>query len=262
MNILKEIGAILTIAHRDFTKLIRDRPRLAFSLVFPLIFVFVLGGSLQSSLGDAAGYNLMTYVFTGVLAQTVFQSTASGVVSLIQDRKEDFSQELFVSPVSRYSIILGKILGETSVSMTQIIGVIVFGFVAGVDISAVQLLAIIPVAVLISMFAGSFGTIVMANLNTERVANQVVPFIMLPQLFLSGVFAPITGLEGPLLLLSRAMPMTYAVDFMRSVFYTGTDEYSKVVLMDPLISITVIFVLFLIFLTLGTFLFVRNERDR
>jgi hypothetical protein len=43
MNLKREVNAILTIAFRDFSKLIRDRFRLLSSLIFPLIFIGVLG---------------------------------------------------------------------------------------------------------------------------------------------------------------------------------------------------------------------------
>lgn len=92
-----EVNAIFTIAYRDFTKLLRDRSRMLFSLIFPIIFIGVLGGSLQSNLSASAGYNFLSFIFAGVLGQTLFQSTGSGVISLIEDRENDFSQEIFVS---------------------------------------------------------------------------------------------------------------------------------------------------------------------
>src|SRR5690242_10431880 len=110
---MKNLNAILTIAYRDVIKLLRDRTRLIAGLVFPVIFIGALGGSLQANLGARAGFNFLAFVFTGVLGQTLFQSTASGIISLIEDRENDFSQEIFVSPVSRYTIILGKIVGES-----------------------------------------------------------------------------------------------------------------------------------------------------
>ncbi len=36
--------------------------------IFPLIFIGILGGSLQSNLGASAGYDFLAFVFTGVLA--------------------------------------------------------------------------------------------------------------------------------------------------------------------------------------------------
>ena len=111
----KTINAILVIALRDLTKLLRDRTRIVASLVFPLVFVGVLGNSLNSNLSTDVGFNFLTFVFIGVIGQNLFQSTASGIISLIEDRQNDFSQEMFIAPVSRYVIIFGKILGESMV---------------------------------------------------------------------------------------------------------------------------------------------------
>ena len=85
------INAILTIAFRDISKLLRDKTRIMASFIFPIIFIGVLGTSLQQNLGQGLGYNFLTFVFIGVLAQTLFQSTAAGIISLVEDRQNDFS---------------------------------------------------------------------------------------------------------------------------------------------------------------------------
>ncbi|KKQ07530.1 MAG: ABC-2 type transporter, partial [Candidatus Daviesbacteria bacterium GW2011_GWB1_36_5] len=69
---MKELNAILTIAARDFTKLLRDRGRLIISFIFPLIFIGALGGGLQANIGKQVGFNFLTFTFTGVLAQVLF----------------------------------------------------------------------------------------------------------------------------------------------------------------------------------------------
>jgi ABC-2 type transport system permease protein len=126
---MKEFQAIIAIAYRDLLKFLRDRGRIISTFVFPIIFIGILGGSLQSNLGSEAGYNFYLFTFVGVIAQTLFQSTAAGIISLTEDREQDFSQEIFVSPVSRYTIILGKILGEGIVAFVQVLGIIIFGMV-------------------------------------------------------------------------------------------------------------------------------------
>lgn len=263
MNTLThELKAILSIAFRDLTKLLRDRPRILASLVFPIIFIGALGGSLQSNWGDETGYNLLTFVFTGVFAQTMFQSTASGLISLVEDRVNDFSQELFVAPVSRYAILLGKILGETMVSSFQGIAILIFGMIVGVPLTLSQLLMWIPVAIVASFLGGSFGLIVMANMGNERSAQQIFPFLLFPQFFLAGVFSPIKELPFVLLILSRIAPMTYAVDLARGIYYLGSPEYAKVVLHNPVFNLMVIAAFFVAFMGIGTYFFVRNERDK
>ena len=157
---MREVHAIATIAYRDFTKMLRDRGRIVATFIFPIIFIGVLGGSLQSNLASEAGYNFLTFIFAGVLGQTLFQSTASGIISLIEDRENDFSQEIFVSPISRYSIIFGKILGESLVALTQLIGIILFGLIIGVSMTFAQLISLIPFFLIVCLLGGAVGVFV------------------------------------------------------------------------------------------------------
>lgn len=259
---LYQLNAILTIAFRDIIKFTRDRSRIIATFIFPVIFIGVLGKSLQTNLSDQIGYNFLTFTFTGVLAQTLFQSTATGVISLIEDRENDFSQEIFVSPISRYSIILGKILGESSVAFLQAVGVIIFGVISGVPLGFSQIIGLIPACIIICFLGGAFGVIVLSNLSSQRAANQIFPFLILPQFFIAGVFTPIIHLPLYLFILSRIAPLTYAVDLLRSVYYNGSPEYSKVVLYPTSINLAIIGTLFTVFLVIGTYLFVRNERNK
>jgi ABC-2 type transport system permease protein len=257
---VSEASAILALAHRDFIKLLRDRQRMVADFAFPLIFIGILGTSLQAGFGNqAGGINLLDYVFTGVLAQTVWQSSALGLISLLADREQDFSQEIFVSPISRYSIILGKIIGESLVALPQALAIIAFGFILQIHMAPEQLLRMALAMVVIALFGGAFGVIVLANLSSQRAANQIFPFVMLPQFFLAGIFNPIQNLPLPLDILSRLAPMRYAVDLLRDAFYGSS---SDVVLASATTNLLIIGALFVVFMVVGTFLFVRAERNR
>ena len=257
---MSEASAILALAHRDFIKLLRDRQRMVADFAFPLIFIGILGTSLQAGFGgQAGGINLLDYVFTGVLAQTVWQSSALGVISLVADREQDFSQEIFVSPISRYSIILGKILGESLVALPQALGIIAFGFILQIHMSPDQLARMVLAMGVIALFGGAFGVIVLANLGSQRAAQQIFPFILLPQYFLAGLFNPIGNLPLPLDILSHLAPMRYAVDLLRDAFYGSNSE---VVLENATTNFLIIGALFVVFMVVGTFLFVRAERNR
>jgi len=259
---MTEFSGILAIAYRDFLKFIRDKERMIFSLVFPLVFITILGGSLNANFEKDAGYNILTFIFIGVLAQTLFQSTASGIISLIEDRENDFSQEIFVSPISRYSIIIGKILGESTVAMTQIIGLFLIAFITKIPLNLPKLLLLIPFGLVVCLFGGAFGVVIMSNLKSQRSANQIFPFIMFPQFFLAGVFNPIKNLPVYLTVLSRISPMTYAVDLLRGIYYTSGSEYDKVVLLPTVSNILIVGILTTVFIVIGTYLFIRNEKNR
>ena len=256
------VGSILALAQRDLLKLLRDRARLITTLIFPFIFIGALGGTLQANFGNAPGFDFLTLTFTGVYAQTLFQSTAMGMISLVIDRENDFSQELFIAPVSRYTIIAGRILGETLVALPQALAIIAFALVIGIRFSAAGFVGLIGAGILVAFFGGAFGVLVLAFLNNQRAANQVFPFIFLPQFFLAGVFTPIQVLPWYLEIASRLAPMRYAVDFVRGIYYIGSPEYSRVVLHDPFENLLVIVPVFIVCITVGTFLFVRAERNR
>ncbi len=257
-----ELSAIAVIAHRDFTKLLRDRARLFSGLAFPLVLVLLLGPALQSGFGAPGGLDLTAFVFTGVLAQTIWQSAALGLVSLIADREEDFSQEIFVSPVSRYSIVAGKIIGEALVALPTGLGILVVGLLIGVPLSPLVLLALIPVSAAVAVYGGAFGLLLLSNLSSQRTANQIFPFVLLPQFFLAGVFNPIHDLPLPLAVLSALSPLRYAVELTRNVVY-GLQPGVPAPDMNPLpINLAVIAVSFVAFLVAGTVLFTRAERNR
>jgi ABC-2 type transport system permease protein len=112
------------------------------------------------------------------------------------------------------------------------------------------------------LFGAAFGVIVLSNLKSRRGADQIFPFLMLPQFFLAGVFNPIRVLPWYLDILSKISPMRYAVDLARGVFYSGLPDYEAVVLQPVVFNLALIAGGFGVFLVLGTFLFVRSEQNR
>lgn len=258
----REANAILAIAFRDFLKLLRDPARMVSTFIFPLIFIGILGSSMQANLGSAAGYNILVFTFTGVFAQTVYQSTTTGIIWLMDDRANDFSQEIFVSPISRYSIVFGKILGETLVAFPQGAAILLFAFVIGVPLGWAQAGGLAAVGFISALYGGAFGVMLLSLVSSRRAADQIFPFLLLPQYFTAGIFSPVKVLPLYLEILSRLSPLRYAVDLARGVFYSGQPEYDRIVLTTPLVNLGVIGISFVVFIAIGTFLFVRSERNR
>ena len=131
--------------------------------------------------------------------------------------------------------------------------------ILGVPFSLGKLVAVIPVLLLIAIYGGAFGVLVLSRLDSQRQANQIFPFVMLPQFFLAGIFNPIQNLPLPLDILSRLAPMRYAVDLMRNIFYPSG---SGIALTDMSTNLAVIGVEFVVFMLIGTAGFVRAERNR
>src|SRR5207245_8299573 len=153
----------------------------------------------------------------------------------------------------------GKILGESLVTLPQALAIITFGFILQIHMSPDQLWRMALALGVVALFGGAFGVIVLANLSSQRAANQIFPFVMLPQFFLAGIFNPIQNLPLPLDILSRLAPMRYAVDLLRDAYYGST---SPVVLSSATTNLLIIGALFVVFVVVGTLPILRAARTR
>ena len=256
------LWALLAIAQRDLTKLLRDRVRLAVNLAFPVLLIGGLGGVLQPLVGRVTGLSAITLAFTGVLAATLFQSAAAGMISIVEDRENDFSRELFVAPVSRLILVAGKVAGETLVSLAQGACIVAFALAFGVRASPARLAGLLPPALACCLLGGAFGLAALAAMPSQRTAMQVFQFLIIPQYVLGGVLVPLGRVPLYLNVVAHAMPMRYVVELTRAAFYAGRPGYGQVVTGRPLTDAAVTAGLLLALMVTGAAVFGHRERTR
>jgi ABC-2 type transport system permease protein len=255
-------SGVFMIAQRDLKKLIRDRSRFAVNLAFPIVLIVGLGGALQSSVGRVTGLDSMTLTFTGVLAAMLFQSTAAGMISIVEDRENDFSRELFVSPAPRLVLVGGKVVGELCVAVLQGACVVLLSRLVGADVSMAQLGRIALPCLGCGLLGAAFGLVTVAALPNQRSAMQVFQFLIIPQYVVGGVVVPLHDLPRYLDVVVRLMPMRYAVGLVREAFYATSSRYSEVSVDGIAVDAVVVFVLTAVLMTAGTAVFVWRERNR
>jgi ABC-2 type transport system permease protein len=259
---VREINAVITIAARDVTLTLKSPAALIMSLAMPLVMMGMLGGSLAQNMAGGLGFNFGQFMMVGMLVNMLFMTVTMGLTSLVDDHETDFTQEMLVSPVSRYAIVIGKICGSSFAAIVSMIGTLAVGLVMGITLRPGQMMALLALSPLMCLSAGALTMIIIGLIKNRRTANFAVMLIVMPQMFLSGAIIPINNSSGVLLVLSRALPMTYCLDLMRAVVYAGTPDYANVVLFNPVISAIGIVVLSVFFLILGTFFFARSETNR
>ena len=248
----QELSGVAAVAQRDVTKLLRDRARLAVNLAFPVLLIGGLGAVLQPTVGRVTGLNAVTLAFTGVLAASLFQSAAAGMISIVEDRENDFSRELFVAPVSRLTLV----------AVFQGICIVGFALAFGVRMSAGQLAALAGPCLACCLLGGAFGLATIAALPNQRSAMQIFQFLIIPQYVLGGVLVPLRGTAFYLDVAAHLMPMRYVVELTRAAFYAGTPGYGQVVSGSPLIDAAVTAGLFAALMAAGSAVFGYRERTR
>jgi len=257
-----QLSGLAIIAQRDVTKLLRDRPRLAVNLAFPILLIGGLGSILQPTVGKVTGLNAVTLAFTGVLAASLFQSAAAGMISIVEDRENDFSRELFVTPVTRLTLVAGKVAGETLVAFCQGIFITLAAVAFGVRMSSGQLAMLLAPALACCLLGGAFGLATVAALPNQRSAMQIFQFLIIPQYVLGGVLVPLRGTAFYLDVAAHLMPMRYVVELTRAAFYAGTPGYGQVVSGSPLADAAVTLGLFAALMAAGSAVFGYRERAR
>jgi ABC-2 type transport system permease protein len=255
-----ELSALVAIAQRDVIKLVRDRPRLAVNLAFPILLIAGLGELLQATVGRVTGLSTITLSFTGVLAASLFQSAAAGMISIVEDRENDFSRELFIAPVSRLTLLAGKITGEGAVAMAQGVAITGFAVAFGVRMTGWQVAGLAATGLACCLLGAAFGLATIAALPNQRSAMQIFQFLIIPQYVLGGVLVPLNGAPRLLSDLAWLMPMRYCVDLTRAVFYAGSPGYGRVVTAGAGVDLIVIAGLTVLLLSAGAALFNYRER--
>ncbi len=259
---MRELNAVVTIAARDITLFFKSPGMIIMSLAMPLLMMGMLGGSLAQNMAGSLGFNYGPFMLVGMLVNMLFMTTTGGITSLVEDHFTDFTQEMMISPVSRYSIVIGKIAGSSFGAIVSMLGTLIVGLVMGITLPVGQMLAILALSPLMCLSAGALAMIVIGLVKSNKMANMAVMLITMPQMFLSGVIIPINNASGVLFVLSRIMPMTYCLDLVRAVVYAGTPEYSSVVLFNPAVTLIAIIALTVVCLIIGTFFFARSEKNR
>lgn len=258
----RELNAVLTIMARDITLFFKSPGSIIMSLAMPVVMMGMLGGSLAQNMAGGLGFDYGQFMLVGMLVNMLFMTTTTGVASLVEDRTTDFTQEMMISPISRYSIVIGKIFGSSFGAIIGMAGTLIVGLFMGYTLTIGQWLAILALSPLMCLSAGALAMIVIGLVKSNKIANTAVMLITMPQMFLSGAIIPISNSSGILFVISRMMPMTYCLDLARAVVYAGTPEYDSVVLFNPAVTLAAIAAITAVCLAIGTFFFARSEKSR
>jgi len=261
-GLAREANATFAIAWREVLRAIKSPISIAFTVIFPVIFMGLLGGSISDNLGTALPFAYLPFMVIGMIANTLYQSTVANVMNLIEERDQDFTAELFVAPISRFTVLLGKIVGSAVASLIGLFGVLLMIVVMQIPMDLGDLLRVLAVAPLLALCGGALGAFFVGFVPDANTARVVTGLAVFPQMFLAGALIPVTNSSGILGFLAKLMPMTYSIDLARNIFYAGKPEYAAAVLHPMALDLAVTVGLFAFFLVIGTYFFVRSGRNR
>src|SRR6476620_4768376 len=153
----REANATFAIAWREILRAVKSPLSIAFTVVFPILFIGILGGSISQNLSGALPYAYLPFMLIGMVANSMYQGTITGVTNLVEERDNDFTAELFVAPISRYAVLLGKLIGSGVATMFSLIGIVAMIIVMQIPMNAGDLLRVIALTPILALAGGALG---------------------------------------------------------------------------------------------------------
>jgi ABC-2 type transport system permease protein len=253
--------AIYVVLMRELKRYWRAKARVISSVAQSFFFLAIFGLGLGGFVGGFEGVDYLSYMAPGVIGMgLLFGSVFSGV-SVVFDRQFGFMKEMLVAPVSRTSIIIGKILGgATTATIQGIILMVVAGFMGAFTPSLAFLAGAVAGIGAMLLIASGFvglGVAIGSTLNDFHAFQLLSTFVMWPLFMLSGAFFPIDVVPLPLQVAMLCDPMFYGVELLRwCLLGTGTQLLGSFGL---LISIGVVAIFDILMIVIGTFQFSRAQ---
>ncbi len=220
---MKNLRGVYTIWYRDILRFWHDKMRMAGSITFPLLFLFVFGSGLSSRMGSLGpGVDYVQFIFPGIIGMTVLMSSFMAGISVVWDREFGFLKEVLVAPISRASVAIGKTLGAATVALFQGMIILLLAPLIGVSFSAWTILALLPLMLLLAVSMGSLGILLATRIRSMEAFQAVMQMLMFPIVFLSGVFFPLEGLPTWMSVVVKINPATYGIAPIRQVVLGAT----------------------------------------
>ncbi|PEK58791.1 ABC transporter permease [Bacillus wiedmannii] len=137
-------------------------------------------------------------------------------VSFVRERLSGTLERLLSTPVRRWEIVVGYIIGFGIFAFIQSIIIVNFSvYILDLYVAGSIWLTLL-ITCMLSLTALTLGTFLSAYANNEFQMIQFIPLVIVPQIFFSGLF-PIESMNKWLQILGKLFPLTYGADAMRQV---------------------------------------------
>lgn len=221
------LADIALIAARNLRKVLRSPGLIIFSTVQPLmqliLFAFVFGA--VATVGTGTSYK--DFVVPAVLVQSLAFAAMGSGVGIAYDLQSGMIDRFRSLPIARSAFLVGRTLSDSLrlgiqslllVAASLIIG---FSFHAGVLGAAGMVVVIVMFGMALTAFSAFIG---LAIRDPETVQPAVfIP--ILPLVFTSSAFAPVSRLPGWMQAVAKVNPITAAIDTARGLALGDSSLY-------------------------------------
>jgi len=188
-------------------------------MIFPTLFLAVnVGGAGRATdipaFPDVNGF--LDFELAGAIVQSTMLSAVSGGIALALDIESGFIDRLFVAPISRTAIVVGRLATTAVMGVISGVWFVSIGLIFGAEIQGgiPGVLLVIAFAAATAAAWGGFGAALALSSGTVSVVQGIFPIVFVI-IFLSSAFFPSNLLLEPAKSISDWNPMSFIAEALR-----------------------------------------------
>lgn len=249
----------LVLAHRSLLRVPRQMDWLVGVTIMPVMFLlmfrYIFGGTVQATM--PVGESAVNYLVVGIVLQGIVFGGLNTALGLATDAKEGLMDRFRSLPMSRVSVLLGRILADMALAVFVTTITLVVGLLVGFrpEGNLVDWLAAIGLMLLLAFALSWVGAAIGLWLKTIEAVNSIGFTLVMPLTFVSSAFTRPEFMPGWLQGFAKNQPFTLTVDTIRGLL-TGYPEIGN----KGWIAVSWLVGLLVIMVPLSVWLFERRAK--
>jgi ABC-2 type transport system permease protein len=216
---------VAALGGRSVKQTLRRPQLLAPLIAFPTALLAIQTAGAGRAV-DLPGFppvdNFLSFMLAGSIVQSVMFTGNSGAIAFAIDIEMGFTDRLFAAPISRYSVVLGRLVATAALGAGIAVYFILLGLIFGAEFKE-GLPAAIWIVILTSASAlafGSIGAAIALRTNSASVVQGIFPLVFVI-LFLSDAFFPANLMLDPAGWIAQYNPLSFVVNGIREPVIDG-----------------------------------------
>lgn len=223
MTFLRECSIVF---NRQLRMNLRNPAWVIIGMLQPVLYLLLFGPLLKPLIKQFGASNAYTFFVPGMLVQLgIFGAFFAGF-SLIGEWREGVIEAERVTPASRTSLLIGRLMRDLLQLFVQALILVGLGYALGMDAGFLGVVLGVVLTLLIGGACAAASNAFALTTKSEDVMAPVINMVMMPVLLLSGILLPMTIGPHWLVRVSDFMPIRWIVDAVRSAFggdFGGSD---------------------------------------
>ncbi len=190
-----------------------------------------MGTSIMQGTFGVADY--FSYMAVGMVSMIMMTTTMFSGMSIVWDRRLGFLDKVLSTPVPRGAIIFSKVLNATLRAIFQATIILALAYILGLQLSSTfTLLNLLGIYAAIFLLGVGLSSVFIAfSLRSTRMERpmQIISLIMMPLMFASNTFFPISLMPDWMQAIARVNPLSYVTDAVRQLTILPLDVSALII---------------------------------